>query len=48
MVAIHENPKDWFEFILDLDLLDRYFKEKENVNHGILKNLKIQNNFKNQ
>jgi len=25
MVNIHESQKDWFEFILDLDLLDNYF-----------------------
>lgn len=43
MVAIHENPKDWFEFILDLDLLDRYFNEQENLENGIFnnENLKI-------
>lgn len=31
MTANLENTKDWFEFILDLDLLDNYFKSsKEN------------------
>ena len=32
MLSIHENSKDWFELILDLDLLDKHFKEGQDNN----------------
>lgn len=37
MMSIHQNSKDWFEFILDLDLLDNHFKQANNttINNGI-------------
>lgn len=38
MSSLHENSKDWFEFILDLDLLDNHFKQDNSTittNNGI-------------
>ncbi len=34
-VAQVQPTKDWFEFILDLDLLDNHFKENNSDNNGI-------------
>jgi hypothetical protein len=37
MLSISENQKDWFEFILDLNLLDNYFKNCKEKNGDNLK-----------